>query len=402
MNSKDIILQSEYAKVKQSYLAAKKCGNELSSLSLDEGSSNCRHKPTSASNNKPKNIHSREPICLRTTVSRPTLSLTPSNNFDHNNIVALEQDFLVKLKTAGLRAGREISLVTLFRNISTARGNTVALLTSCIDDWVSYSDHIENSSNEMVDGIETNLAEVLQEKQLAEREAREAKDECARIQTTLKTINDEAAAQVEKMASERDNAILARRDDIEKIVRDTEVEIATIKANIVEEAAEMMNKARADILRNKAEIANDTVEKLKRDFRMREDKLELQLTKQEKKIQSMEFKLKESKDDANNQLNVLRRNFELKITVQNDKIKQSSIDTQIKREENEKKIDNTNSQWVSTLKTVESKVKTIIATKDNQIKDISRRAFIFEEKANTFENLISNLENGFEEFSPYP
>jgi len=239
-----------------------------------------------------------------------------------------------------------------------------------------------------------------------ERDGAEAREECARLRHELEALEGDVLVQIEGMVVERDRAVEGRRVDIERIVRDTTVEMAAIEAGMVEEAEGMVVRAREDCAREGAGVAEEEMERMRVGFRVREEEMESRLVEEGEsgrlRVRSMERELKESRYNADNRLETLRRDLEHEITVKNDEIRRLGTDMRREREVKGREVDRINSQWADTLTMVESKVKLLIAAKDEQIDDEAEKARAFEQKAKTFENLVSTLENGFDELPPSP
>ena len=160
MNLKDSILQFEYAKVKQGYIAAKKYSKLLPNPLLVEDN---KCKPLYTSNVGETN----DDVGLKkvTTHSKPPHHL--STDLDNTDTIKLEKLFL---QTAGLRAGRENSLVRLFNDVSTAHSKDVSSLMSRHNDWKHYADLIETNSNHALSSIKGKLKVVLNAKESADRD----------------------------------------------------------------------------------------------------------------------------------------------------------------------------------------------------------------------------------------
>jgi len=263
MNLKDN-LQVEYAKARESYLAAKK-SRKAKTCSKSEVAKDACTSISSRSQSIPVSIYQgRSDVSKQkydfSTSSRPALPTTSStSNVEH--VVDLQKRFVKELKTSGLHAGREKALQSLFYSLSEAQNNAITLLTSSAKDWVRHADYMENSFSNTIDKIETDLEEAIQEKELTEKELKESKEKCVKLRNSLERVKHEAGEDMKKITSERDKVIIARREDMKKIVSETEEEIENIKVDMVVEAKKLVDITKKNAEQEWTVIVNEMMKK---------------------------------------------------------------------------------------------------------------------------------------------
>jgi len=79
---------------------------------------------------------------------------------------------------------------------------------------------MEDSFSNIIEKIEKDLEEAIQEKEHSESELNESKEKCVKLKN------------IYKITSERDKVVIAKREDMEKTVSETEEEIENIKVDM--------------------------------------------------------------------------------------------------------------------------------------------------------------------------
>ena len=389
----DFIKESRTMASKQSY--GKFENQDLRKDATEESCSSLRLEPVIKESKSNLALECAKELSL----SRPSSPMY--EHISHNET----QHYIMELKTAGLRQGRENKLVEQFHRISSTFRDSISTMKDALAKWINYSDDCVIVASEMLKTAKKDLEKAIQQRDTAITNARDAVLMNEETLAELEIVKNENLAVIEKTTNEKKTLVHENKLVLKKIVAEMEREVEKIKAEILGEAKQAGEELRKE-LENKQVQVTDKMEATIEILTIKNEEYKERLIAQDKGFNTiLDTKENEMKDLRLTEVSLKDRieNIQRTIKWQKEEITKWQQAMERARKEKEAQFQKEIVERQKELDDIERRVKNIITPKDIQIRganEKAQKARKAEEKLKALENVINNFEEGFEDLTP--
>ncbi len=307
----------------------------------------------------------------------------------------LENEFIIELKTCGLKAVKENKLISIFQRIVCFHKDSAGSLRSMLHE----SKELNKSYKSIVNRQELDIGELREENLSISSTTENLRLECEKMQESILLYEHKIEDTKKRFANEKDGLLKKNQTNMDLFLSKMDSEVEAVRSSMKEEAEKMIQKSRSTLVKEKdVEVRhlNEIISRLQVENEKYKDYLNLQRTESISEADSLNAKIEDGR--------VKLKNLEAKLKLSDEAL----LEKESRIQYLEQSLENNNNCWnkkMNTLKqerekelgSIEQKVKQIVHSKDEKIRLITDRALIAEARQKELEDFFRNIESGFTE-----